>query len=470
MNNEIKTVAIYCRVSTDEQKKFGISVDDQKNSLTRYCKENKYKIYDYYIDEGVSAGTISKRKEFVRLLKDLDKIDIILFTKLDRFSRNVRDANNLLVELDKHNTSFKAIDEDDIDTSTADGRFIFNLKVNLAEHERNKDSERINRVNKYKYHTAKTVCSGAKKFGYDIKDKRLVINENEAIQLNALYDKYIETNCLSETIKWFQLNIKKRSYASVRIYLTDISYIGKYKHTFRKTKETEIIDNFCPPIIDEEKFYKVQKMLNNNVKKYIEKKNPERGNKADYIFSGMLFCKCGKKLSGKHSKGKHYYICKRALTTICDNKIHISELWLERYLLENIKELINKELQKYEIANIKSKEKQEKKSKKERIKDVKNKMEKIVNLYLEEMIDEDYYKKEYLKLKEELNKIEKEKEENNDSEIDYEALKKFLNSDFQTIYNSLSNKEKRELWLSIIEKITFNSKEDFYITLSCTKL
>ena len=78
----IKTVAIYCRVSTEEQKKFGISINDQKNSLTEYCKKNKYKIYDYYMDEGVSAGSISKRKEFVRLLKDLDKFDLIIFTKL----------------------------------------------------------------------------------------------------------------------------------------------------------------------------------------------------------------------------------------------------------------------------------------------------------------------------------------------------------------------------------------------------
>ena len=139
----IKNVAIYCRVSHEEQKKFGISVNDQKNSLTEYCKRNNYKIYDYYIDEGISASTISKRKEFVRLLKDLDNIDLIIFTKLDRFSRNVRDANNLLVELDKHNTSFKAIDEDDIDTSTADGTFMFNLKVSLAQREIGKTSERI---------------------------------------------------------------------------------------------------------------------------------------------------------------------------------------------------------------------------------------------------------------------------------------------------------------------------------------
>ena len=139
----IKNVAVYCRVSTDEQKKFGISVKDQKNSLTRYCKQNNYKIYDYYIDEGISAGSISKRKALVKLLKNLDNIDLILFTKLDRFSRNVKDANDLLVILDEHNVAFRAIDEEDIDVSTADGRFIFNLKVNLAEHERKKDSERI---------------------------------------------------------------------------------------------------------------------------------------------------------------------------------------------------------------------------------------------------------------------------------------------------------------------------------------
>ena len=143
MQNKIKTVAIYCRVSTEEQKKFGVSLDDQKNSLTRYCKEKQYKIYDYYIDEGIYAGTITKRKELVRLLKDLDKIDLILFTKLDRFSRNVRDANNLLKVLEEHHCSFRAIDEDDVDTSDADGKFMFDLKVSLAERERTKDSERI---------------------------------------------------------------------------------------------------------------------------------------------------------------------------------------------------------------------------------------------------------------------------------------------------------------------------------------
>lgn len=458
MKNYIKNVAVYCRVSTEEQKKFGISVQDQKDSLTRYCKENKYKIYDYYIDEGVSAGTISKRKEFVRLLQDLDNIDLIIFTKLDRFSRNVRDANNLLVELDKHNTAFKAIDEDDIDVSTSDGRFIFNLKVNLAEHERNKDSERINRVNKYKYHTAGTVCTGKKIFGYDIsEDKKLVVNENEAKQINQLFDKYIETNCLNETVRWFQTNIKKRSYASVRLYLTNTAYIGQYKH-IRKNKDTEIIENFSPIIVEETKFTKVQKMLNTNVKKYVS--HTDTGNKKDYIFSGLLYCNCGFKLAGKHSKGKHYYICKRALTTLCDNKLHISEINLENYLLSNIKseikEVISEDEQiKFSSSNVNND------LEKEKIK-IKNKLNKLTNLYLEDMIDKDVYKTEYSTLKQELELINKSISQISKPK-NFSNLEKFLKSDWENVYNSFSNRERREFWMTIIDYISFENKDKFKI-------
>lgn len=462
MNDNIKNVAIYCRVSTDEQKKFGLSVQDQKDSLTRYCKENKLKIYDYYIDGGVSAGTISKRKELVRLLHDLDNVDLIIFTKLDRFSRNVRDANNLLVELEKHHCSFRAIDEDDIDTSTSDGKFIFNLKVNLAERERNKDSERINRVNKYKFKTARTVCSGAKIFGYDIsKDKRLIPNEVEVKQLNDLYDFYIQTNRLNATVRWFNANVKKRSRESVRLYLTNTAYIGKYKHIRKKTKEVEIIEGFSPAIISEEKFYKVQEMLKINVKEYTKLVGKETGNKTDYIFSGMLYCKCGKKLSGKHSKGKHYYVCKREQVNLCDNRLHISEYNLEDFILKNIERLIEEEINRNEVENIVSQldNKNELLNKKNKIK---NNLNKLTNLYLDDSIDIDLYKKKYAELKQELDCIDKNISSFN-SNKDFTRLKEFMNSNWLSIYNTLENKEKRELLFSVIDKITFNSKEDFKI-------
>lgn len=446
----IKNVAIYCRVSTEEQKKFGISVDDQKNSLTEYCKRNKYKIYDYYIDEGVSAGTISKRKEFVRLLKDLDNIDLIIFTKLDRFSRNVRDANNLLVELDKHNTSFKAIDEDDIDTSTADGRFIFNLKVNLAEHERNKDSERINRVNNYKYKVAKTVCSGQKIFGYDIDEgKHLVVNHKEAEQLNELYDYYLKTASLVKTHQWFKNNIGNKSVGTIRNYLTDSKYIGK----FITTKNKEVLEDFCPTIIDEDKFYKVQKELKRNIKTANYKK------KRDYIFSGLIICKeCGFKMAGG-TRGARYnftkiYKCKQHyVEKKCINKTALTEKYIEDYLKENILKIAEN--------NILKAQKMKKITSKNKAAEIKNKMNKLVDLYLNDLIDKDKYNQDYNYLKEELKKEEQPtKEEKN---INIDNLQKFLKMDFLAIYDTLTDVEKQRLWRSIIDNITIDNNKNITV-------
>ena len=413
----MKNVAIYCRVSTEEQRKFGISVDDQKNSLTKYCNDNKLKIYDYYIDEGVSAGTISKRKEFVRLLKDLDNIDLIIFTKLDRFSRNVRDANNLLVELDAHNTSFKAIDEDDIDTSTADGRFIFNLKVNLAEHERNKDSERINRVNKYKYHVAKTVCSGQKIFGYDINEnKQYVVNEKEAKQINDLYHEYIKTNSLVKTAEWFRKNVGKKSVGQIRNYLIEKKYIG----IFTTTRNKEEITDFIPRILDDETFNKVQNLINKNVRQFNLK-----GNYVEkvHIFSGLVICgHCGYKMAGgNQGKTRNYkkmYRCKQHFVEKkCDNKLYISEETIENYLKNNITLLIKKRILESQNAN---KTKIINKSN-----EYKNKLNKLTDLYLSDLIQKDKYEQEYKKYEKELNNALKE-ERNITKPIDIKKIQDFI--------------------------------------------
>lgn len=132
----MKKARLYVRVSSDEQAKNGLSIPVQIEKLKAYCSENNYEIADIYIDNGVSAGTIKKRHEFVRMLDELQKNDTILITRLDRMSRNVYDANFLLQKFEPLNVHFKAILEDDIDTTTADGKFIFDLKVSLAERDR----------------------------------------------------------------------------------------------------------------------------------------------------------------------------------------------------------------------------------------------------------------------------------------------------------------------------------------------
>ena len=137
---------LYARVSTEEQSKKGLSIPVQLDVLKRYCTEHDIDIIDTYVDNGISASTIKKRKAFCRMLEELQKDDLVLVTRLDRFSRNVYDANYLLKQFAPLNVQLKTILEDDIDTTTADGKFMFDLKVSLAERERKKTSERIKDV------------------------------------------------------------------------------------------------------------------------------------------------------------------------------------------------------------------------------------------------------------------------------------------------------------------------------------
>lgn len=86
----MKRVALYIRVSTEEQALHGDSIEAQKQALIEYSQKNQYKIIDYYIDDGFTATSLN-RPSLQRLLKDVreDKIDLIIFTKIDRWSRGV---------------------------------------------------------------------------------------------------------------------------------------------------------------------------------------------------------------------------------------------------------------------------------------------------------------------------------------------------------------------------------------------
>ena len=86
--------ALYIRVSTEEQAMHGYSLDAQRETLTRYANMHNLVIVDYYIDEGKSARKkFQNRKEFMRMMTDVEagRIDLILFIKLDRWFRSVKD-------------------------------------------------------------------------------------------------------------------------------------------------------------------------------------------------------------------------------------------------------------------------------------------------------------------------------------------------------------------------------------------
>lgn len=442
----MKYVACYCRVSTDEQKKFGFSIQAQKDALEKYCKENKYK-YEFYIDEGISASSMKKRKALNEMLNKSNLFDMILFTKLDRLSRNVLDANNINKLLIENKCTMKAIDEDDIDTSTADGTFIFNLKVSLAQREIGKTSERIKFVFQNKREKGE-VTSGTKKYGYDIVNKKFEINPSEAENIVNLYEYFIKVNGnVKETYVYFIQHFNGKGQDALYNYLRETAYIGKYK-LYRKNI---YIDNYIPRIMSDELFYSVQNLLKKAEKKSSRTKIPS-------LFAGIIQCNiCGGRMSRKQddrSKNKKMrYFCDNSnrrkpgsMEYKCTNHKIVKEEEIEDFLLNNIKQLA----QQYVFKNSVTKQIKSKDNSKE-IKQIERKIDKLKDLYLDDLIDKNTYKEDYKKLTKQLDTLRSKAP--TDIPKDISKVQKLLNLNIDEIYLLLSDDEKRTFWLNIIDKI-----------------
>lgn len=454
--NKLTRVALYIRVSTDRQAKEGDSLEAQEKALTDYAKEHNYIIVDTYIDGGESGQKI-KRTNLQRLLRDVEdnKIDLVIMTKLDRWFRNVSDFYKVIEVLKRNKVDWKTIWED-YDTTTASGEFWLNMSLALGQMEAKRTGERISDIFEHKFKYQKTVCSGNRKYGYNISvEKKYTINEDEAQCIKELYSHFIENENLLETVKWFRENKRNISYASIKNYLKDISYTGRY---LRK-KTGELIDDFIPQIIDKETFDKAQNIFERNIKNY----KFDTKYKNDYIFAGLLKCsECGNRLAGTSNKnGNKYYRCKKYATGSCNKKTLISEKKLEEYLLLNIIHLTTRKIEEDGIDYKKIEENQNK------IKSIKTKMNKLTDLYINDMIDIEYYNQEYTKYKNSLNLEESKNLKKITKPKRQEEIKKLLNNELPKLYSDLSDKDKRILWGKLFNYliVDIKNKNDFTIEL-----
>lgn len=447
---EKNLVACYCRVSTEEQAKFGFSIDAQKTALKKYCKENSLK-YDMYVDEGISASSM-RRPALQKMLDKAYLYKTIIFTKLDRFSRNVKDANDMVSILARNNCSIKAIDEDDIDTTTADGMFIFNLKMSLAQREIGKTSERINFVFEDKRNKGE-VTSGKKKYGYDIIDKKYNINKNEADNVVKFFEyfKSINGNC-NMAYDYYIDHFPFKSYSSMTRMLRNKSYIGLHKLKY----QDKYLENYVPRIMTDELFNSVQDLL-------VKKQPRESRINAFYMFSGLIYCdECKNRFVARYGLYKkdgiitdseyHYYLCPHPYKPnpkfTCTNKKTIREENIEEYLLNNIRT----EFEKYKVSvSVKS----ERKIDTNEIAIIERKLKRLKDLYLDDLITKENYKKDYENLSNKLSALKE--QESTETNIDLSTTEKLLNSSWNIVYKSLSPDNQRRFWLSAIDKVYINN-------------
>ena len=184
-----KNAAIYCRVSTEDQAREGYSLPEQQEKLKDLCKYRDYNIYGIYEDAGISGKDMEHRPQFQKMLESVrdGKVNVIVAYKLDRLTRSVRDLEILISELEKYNCSLECA-MDDINTSTANGRFFVRMLTVLSQLEIERVSERT------KFGMVGAIKDGhipvRKTLGFMRKDKKLIINPAESESVERIFDLY----------------------------------------------------------------------------------------------------------------------------------------------------------------------------------------------------------------------------------------------------------------------------------------
>ena len=443
----ILRVACYERVSTEEQALKGFSIEAQIENLTEYCEKKGMKIVAHYTDEGKSGSLPPlKRPALHRLLEDVQagKIDMILFTKLDRWFRSVKEYFKVQEILDNHRVEWKTIHED-YDTTTANGRMAITIFLAIAQNERERTAERIKVVFEHKRKN-KEACFGGKNppFGY-LKQKdedgimRLVKDPESQQMVSEFWDILVKYNNINKAIRHIRdvYGITKSDKQWGRIAKSPF-YCGVHND----------IEDFCEPYVTKKDWLTVQETAASRIH--------DTKCKRVYIFTSMMRCPgCGHILCGSSSKNKYgveyqSYRC-RFKNTDCSYKRTLSEKKIEKQLLTKLKEFIEQEIANVELERTKPKPKP-----KYNIPALKERLRRLNVTYMAGNISDDEYYSEDAEIKALIAKAENEAPP---EERDLEPLKKLLETDFKQVYSELDAENRRRFWRSIIKEIILDDNK-----------
>ena len=325
MNEEKKLCGIYMRVSTEDQAREGFSLPEQKERLEAYCKFNGYRIVEYYTDAGISAKTGNHRPEYDRMLEDgkQGKINMIIALKLDRITRSTRDWETLMDYLEKYNINIAFVN-DDINTTTANGKMVSRIMMSVSQNEIERTSERtiigLEGAIKQGHIPARAPL------GYKHIDKKLVPDPLTKDIVIRIYNLYFEGLTYNTIAKLFnkekvcgKTNWKDTSILKI---ITNVIYKGDYIQG-KTTRNPRYFPDVVEPIVSKELWDSCQVQKKKNQRNYMRSQT--------YIFLQKLKCqKCGRILAGgashkiKADKWYYYYRCEKCRGNIREHEIEDS--------------------------------------------------------------------------------------------------------------------------------------------------
>ena len=468
---------VFIRVSTEDQAREGFSLGEQEEKLKQLCDYKGYEVYKVYCDAGISAKDMEHRPKFQEMLKDMKdgKINYIVAYKLDRVTRSVRDLEELISQLEKYNT-YLVCDRDDVNTSTANGRFFVRMLTVLSQLEIEIVSERtkfgLNDAIE-SGHLPGQVALGFKKDG----NKKTIIDPATAPIVKRVFDLYLQGKTFLQISNIFnEEKVLNKNWKDTHIerIINNRLYMGDYE-MYKRLKEWKnvepviymnVVDPIIPRYIWEE--CQAQKIINQRT--YTRDRV--------YTFFQKLKCpKCGKIMKCKGSGGKRkkyvYYNCE-------DCHENIRKSYVEEEFEKIVGQLLrfDNEYNELFLPLFADKEKSIDKSDIEReIINLAKQKERIKKAYMSEVVELDDFKEDLKVINEKLDiltkQLEKEQELKNRNRFtpekvmaDRDLQRIFMQkgkdvSMFLTEWQTMTKEAKQEFIARYIESLTFEKDERY---------
>jgi site-specific DNA recombinase len=192
-------VAIYTRVSTEDQAKEGFSLDAQLEKLRAYCTARSWIIQGEYVDDGYS-GRKTKRPAYTSMMEKIDAWDALLVLKMDRIHRNSKNFMLMMEDLNKKGKEFVSMMEA-LDTSTAMGRFVMDIIQRIAQLESEQIGERVYIGMEQKAKINGGVLGFNIPYGYEYTNGKLQLNPNEAATVKEMFSWYLSGKSIGAITK-----------------------------------------------------------------------------------------------------------------------------------------------------------------------------------------------------------------------------------------------------------------------------
>lgn len=470
-----KPVGIWIRVSTEDQAK-GESPEHHEERARAYAKSRGWEVRELYNLAGQSGKAVMQHPEAKRMMKDIERGHItgLVFSKLARLSRNRRELEDFSDYFRKHDADLISLSEA-IDTSTAGGRMFFHLLGVFAQWEREEITERVNASVLTRAKLGKSI-NGSAPYGYQWKDRKLVIQPEEAAIRRKAYELFLENRRKGQVARLLNAAGYRSRNGSIwrdtQVFRTLVCPSAKGIYYFNRVRQTgtwktepkpesEWGSVECEAIVSEELWNQANQIIEEQLKSW---KRP--GKAPVYLFSGLAQCACGQKMYVRSDSPK--YFCRK-----CCNKIPIVDL--ENIIRDELKgfftqpERVSRHLDEAD-KNLTEKQALLDAHQKE-LQKVRDDMTRTHRLYIEEQITAQGFGQFYKPAEARLNQLVAELPQL-EAEVDFLKVNKLSADDVLheagTLYDrwpKLPSEDKRKIVECLVEKIVIGDGE-IDITLS----